>query len=144
LIILTALFSVWASGKGRVYSEHSGKWAQSALKLELEGPVTTPEAMRTALEQKKFSVLEQYNPVDTQVPRQTSEWKTFELELLAEAGDPTLRILNLSALDNRVDGKGKRKRTRHDVVTNLLLPPAVYETLLRRLRPPAETEPSEC
>jgi hypothetical protein len=142
LIILTALFSAWAAGKDRVYSERCGKWAQSALKCELEGPAMAPEAMRTALEQGRFALLEQYVPVDAQAPRLASEWKTFELELLAEADDPALRILNLSALDNKLDAKGKHKKTEQSVVTNLLLPLTVYEALLERLRSAAESAPS--
>ncbi|MEC5163746.1 hypothetical protein ACFDR9_001111 [Janthinobacterium sp. CG_23.3] len=135
LVALAALFSAWVGTGTRVYSERCGGWAEQALKLEVDGHDTAPAALRAAFERGDFTQLEQLLAVDAGAPRETERWKSFELELIAETADPTLRVLNLDALDNHLDAKGKLKQSRQTVVERLLLPPAVYDALMRRLRP---------
>ncbi len=137
LITVPALFSAWVGTGMRVYSESSGKWAEQALKIEVDGHDTAPEVLRASFEGGDFTQLERFVAVDASAPRESERWKSFELELIAEAADPTLRVLNLDALDNHVDAKGKLKQSRQTVVERLLLPPLVYNALIGRLRPAA-------
>ncbi|WP_423383661.1 hypothetical protein [Burkholderia sp. LMG 32019] len=75
---------------------------------------------------------------------QTSEtpWSSYCIELYAQLDDPQLRVLKLYAITNRLNSKGRLKKDRTPIVTNLLLPPPTYEQLMVRLKsfPNAEIE----
>ncbi|MET3132639.1 hypothetical protein AAKU55_002916 [Oxalobacteraceae bacterium GrIS 1.11] len=137
IITVSALFCAWVDTGTRVYSELRSKWAESTLKREVDGDDTAPEVLRTAFEGGDFRQLDGFLAVDAGMPREPTGWKSFELELIAEVSDPTLRVLNLYAFDNHIDAKGKRKQSRHTVVENLLLPSMVYDALIERLGPAA-------
>ncbi len=134
IVIALALLTATGATRIRLYSERTGKWASTALKIEAVGIDTTPDALRSAFERGDFSAFQQLERLDYEACRAQPSWHSVELELIAEPGDMALRAINVELITNRWDAKGKRKKNRALVVQNFLLPLAEYEALIERLR----------
>ena len=134
IVIAVALLAAWTSTGLELYSEHSGKWARTEIKTELESGDLTPDALRLAMENGDFSILKELDRIDPATYRGQSTWKSLELQLIAEPSDEALRAINVQAVNNRWDTNGKRKQSKETIVQNLLIPLSEYDSLIENLR----------
>ncbi|NTX26656.1 hypothetical protein HT746_05795 [Burkholderia pyrrocinia] len=128
-IVGLALVAARLSSGSRPFSELTQKWAETTLKTERADPRIASDALRAALERGDFSALKQLARVDEADHRSESEWKSLEIELLAEPDDPEMRVLSVVEMNNRWSSKGKRKSTSKVMVERLLISPTEYDAL---------------
>ncbi|WGS51635.1 hypothetical protein LFL96_09100 [Paraburkholderia sp. D15] len=133
LVMLAAQLLAWTSSGVRIFSERTGKWAETTLKADVQGIDGEPGALREAFERGDFSALMPLARIDPQAYRLETAWRNVDLELIAEPSDDTFRAITVRTVVNRWDKKGKRKQTRTTVVEHLWIAPRDYDALLTRL-----------
>lgn len=133
LVIVAAQLIAWTSSGMRIFSERTGKWAETTLKADVQGIDGDTDALRAAFERGDFSALMPLARIDPQAYRQQPEWRSVDLELIAEPSDEIVRAITVHTVVNRWDSKGKRKQNRTMVVEHLWIAPREYDALMARL-----------